>query len=112
MTSPPASEYSKQKTHRCTQNEFKDVVHNPHKEGGINAPKWTPALVQIYLEETYNVEFSIQICRRRRKEAGLNYQKLRRSAAEADENEQEKCHDELKGTQVRLPLKKKLLSRI
>lgn len=57
---------------------------------------WTPALVQEYLEETYGVEYSYPSCRRLLKEARLTYQKPRRSAAEADENEQEEFHNDLK----------------
>ncbi len=56
---------------------------------------WTPALVQEFLDETYGVEYSHPSCRRLLKEAGLSYQKQRRSAAEADEDEQEEFHNEL-----------------
>ncbi|WP_338035957.1 winged helix-turn-helix domain-containing protein [Halobacterium salinarum] len=52
--------------------------------------------VNTYLEDTYDVEYSIPSCRRLLKEAGLSYQKPRRSAAEADEDDQEEFHDELK----------------
>jgi transposase len=78
------------------QQEFEETVHELPKEAGIDAPAWTPALVQDYLQETYDVEYSIPSCRRLLKEAGLSYQKPRRSAAEADESEQEDFHDELK----------------
>ena len=78
------------------QEEFEETVHEPPQEVGIDAPAWTPALVQDYLEETYGVEYSIPSCRRLLKEAGLSYQKPRRSAAEADEDEQEAFHDTLK----------------
>ena len=78
------------------QQEFEEAVHQSPEEVGIDAPAWTPALVQQYLEETYGVEYSIPSCRRLLKEAGLSYQKPRRTAAEADEDEQEKFHDKLK----------------
>jgi transposase len=71
-------------------------VHELPSEIGIDALPWTPALAQDFLEETYGVEYSIPSCRRLLKEAGLSYQKPRRKAAEADENEQEAFHDELK----------------
>jgi len=86
----------KRKLSETEQEEFEETVHNPPDESGIDAPAWTPALVQEYLEETYGVEYSIPSCRRLLKEAGLTYQKPHRSAAEADENEQEEFHDELK----------------
>ncbi len=78
------------------QQEFEETVHDPPEEVGIDAPAWTPALVQQFLDETYGVEYSLPSCRRLLKEAGLSYQKPRRSAAEADEDEQEKFHEELK----------------
>ncbi|WP_086009782.1 IS630 family transposase [Natrinema pellirubrum] len=76
------------------QEEFEQTVHEPPTEVGYDAPAWTPALVQQFLEETYGVEYSYPSCRRLLKEAGLSYQKPRRSAAEADEDEQEEFHEE------------------
>lgn len=55
-----------------------------------------PALVQQYLGEVYDVEYSISSCRQLLKEAGLSYQKTRRIADESDEDEQEVFHDVLK----------------
>ena len=78
------------------QQEFEETVHDSPEAAGIDAPAWTPALVQQFLEETYGVEYSYPSCRRLLKEAGLSYQKPRRSAAEADESDQEEFHDELK----------------
>jgi transposase len=78
------------------QQEFEETVHDPPEAVGIDAPAWTPALVQQFLERTYGVEYSYPSCRRLLKEAGLSYQKPRRSAAEADEDEQEEFHEEFK----------------
>jgi len=86
----------KRKLSKSQQEKFEETVHDPPEEVGIDAPAWTPALAQEHLEETYGVEYSIPSCRRLLKEAGLSYQKPRRSAAEADEDEQEAFHDELK----------------
>ncbi|ADB63320.1 Transposase and inactivated derivatives-like protein (plasmid) [Haloterrigena turkmenica DSM 5511] len=86
----------KRKLSEKEQEEFENVVHDSPEEVGFDAPAWTPALVQQYLEEAYDVEYSIPSCRRLLKEAGLSYQKPRRSAAEADEDEQDEFHDELK----------------
>ncbi|QCC44579.1 IS630 family transposase [Halobacterium salinarum] len=86
----------KRKLSESQQKEFEETVHDPPSEVGIDAPAWTPALAQEYLEETYGAEYSIPSCRRLLKEAGLSYQKPRCSAAEADEDEQEAFHDELK----------------
>jgi len=86
----------KRKLSEQQQDDFERTVHDPPEKAGIDAPAWTPALVQQYLEETYDVEYSIPSCRRLLKEAGLSYQKPRRRAAEADETDQEEFQDELK----------------
>ncbi len=64
------------------QQEFEETVHEPPDKVGLDAPAWTPALAQQYLDETYDVEYSIPSCRRLLKEAGLSYQKPRRTAVE------------------------------
>ena len=66
------------------QKAFEETVHNPPENVGVDAPAWTPALVQQYLDETYDVEYSIPSCRRLLKEAGLSYQKPRCTGAESD----------------------------
>jgi len=86
----------KRKLSDLEQREFEETVHQPPQKAGVDAPAWTPALVQEHLQETYGVEYSLPSCRRLLKEAGLSYQKPRRSAAEADEDEQEEFHDEHK----------------
>jgi transposase len=86
----------KRKLSESQQQEFEDTVQDPPEAVGVDAPAWTPALVQEYLAETYDVEYSLPSCRRLLKEAGLSYQKPRRSAAEADKDEQEAFYDEIK----------------
>ena len=86
----------KRKLSELQQEELEATVHEPPEEVGVDAPTWTPALVQEFLDERYGVEYSIPSCRRLLKEAGLSYQKPRRSAAEVDEDEQEAFFDELK----------------
>jgi len=86
----------KRKLSETQQEEFEETVHDPPSEVGIDAPAWTPVLAQDYLDETYGVEYSIPSCRRLLKEAGLSYQKPRRSAAEADQDEQEEFYDVIK----------------
>ena len=91
----------KRKLSESQQKEFERTVHEPPEEVGIDAPAWTPALVQDFLEETYGVEYSYPSCRRLLKEAGLSYQKPRRTAAESEESDQEKFHDEIKKSERR-----------
>ncbi len=86
----------KRKLSESEQEEFEETVHESPAEVGFGAPTWTPALVQQYLNETYDVEYSIPSCRRLLKEAGLSYQKPRRTVVESDAGEQETFRDELK----------------
>jgi transposase len=86
----------KQKLSESQLEEFEETVHEPPEEVGIDAPAWTPALAQQFLEETYGVEYPVSSCRRLLKGAVVSHQKPRRTAAEADETEQEPFHDELK----------------
>lgn len=76
------------------QEQFEETVYDPPEEVGIDAPSWTPALVQQYLDETYDVQYSIPSCRRLLKEAGLRYQRPHPEATGGDENEEETFHDE------------------
>ncbi len=78
------------------QEQFEATVHEPPEKVGLDAPAWTPALVKQYLDETYDVEYSIPSCRRLLNEAGLSYQKPRRTAAESDADEQETFREEFK----------------
>ncbi|ELY49252.1 Transposase [Natronorubrum bangense JCM 10635] len=84
----------KRKLSEKEQKEFEKAVHEPPEEVGVDAPAWTPALVQQYLGETYDVEYSIPSCRRLLKEAGLSYQRPRRTAAKADVDERETFHED------------------
>ncbi|GAA0524408.1 Transposase [Halorubrum aquaticum] len=86
----------KRKLSEKQQQEFEQTVHESPEEIGFDAPAWTPPLVKEFLEETYGVKYSLPSCRRLLKEAGLSYQKPRRSAAESDEDDQEAFHDEIK----------------
>ncbi|PGF17155.1 IS630 family transposase [Natrinema sp. CBA1119] len=86
----------KRKLSEEEQIKFKETVHEPPENVGVDAPAWTPALVQQYLDETYNVEYSLPSCRRLLKEAGLSYQKPRRTAAGSEADEQETFREELK----------------
>jgi len=91
----------KRKLSEEQQEDFEQMVQEPPSETGIDAPAWTPALVQQYLEDTYGVEYSQASCRRLLKEAGLSYQKPRPSAAEADPEERDEFHEELEKSGMR-----------
>ncbi len=85
----------KRKLSEREQKEFEETVHESPEEVGFDAPAWSPALVQQYLDETYDVEYSSPSCRRLLKEAGLSYQKPRRTAAESAGDGQESGREDL-----------------
>lgn len=85
----------KRKTSEKEQKEFEEMVHESPEEVGFDASAWTPSLVQQSLDETYGVEYSIPSCRRLLKEAGLRFQKPRRTAVESEAEEQEAFREEL-----------------
>lgn len=91
----------KRKLSETQQQEFERTVQESPREIGLDAPAWTPALVEEFLKETYDVEYSLPSCRRLLKEAGLSYQRPRRTAAESDVDEQEVFHDEIKKSEKR-----------
>jgi transposase len=78
------------------QSELDRQLHEPPTEAGINAPAWTPALLHQHLRDTFDVEYPRPSCRQFLKEAGLTYQKPRRTAAEAEAEEREEFVEELK----------------
>jgi transposase len=80
---------------------FEETVHKSPQEFGIDAPAWTPVLVQEYLEETSGVTYSIPSCRQLLKEAGLRYQKTRSKAAVANEPGEEEFPDARENTDWR-----------
>jgi transposase len=77
------------------QNELERQLHEPPTEEGIDAPAWTPALLQQHLRDTFDVEYSRPSCRRLLKEAGLTYQKPRRTTGEAEPEAREEFVEEL-----------------
>ncbi len=83
------------------QKQLEQTLQQPPTEAGIDAPAWTPTLLDGFLEETFDVDYSIPSCRRLMKEAGLSYQKPRRTAAEAEPDDRDEFHEELKKSDER-----------
>ncbi len=79
------------------QNQLEQTLQQPPTEAGIDAP----ALLEDFLEETFDVDCSTPSCRRLMKEAGLSYQKPRRTAAEAEPEDRDGFHDDLKQSDER-----------
>ncbi|ELY50175.1 Transposase [Natronolimnohabitans innermongolicus JCM 12255] len=88
----------KRKLSENQQREFEEVLHEPPERVGFDAPAWTAALVQQYLNETYDVEYSLPSCRRLLREAGLCYRKPRRKAADSTGDERDSLRDDREGS--------------
>jgi transposase len=69
------------------QDRLEDVLHQPPREAGYDAPTWTPELVSRYIDEAFGVDYSLPSCRRLMKDAGLSYRIPRRSATGSYSNE-------------------------
>lgn len=78
------------------QDEFERTLSSPPTASGYEASTWTPALVQQYLDETFDVEYSLPSCRRLLKEAGFRHRKAASVAAEIDVNDRETLLEELR----------------
>lgn len=76
------------------QNQLDHILQQPPTEVDIDAAAWTPALLREFLNERFDVDYSLPSCRRLMKEAGLSYQKPHRTTAEADSKDREESHDE------------------
>lgn len=63
------------------QTGLEETLQEPPTAAGYDASAWTPALVREYIDETFDVEYSLPSCRRLMKEAGLSYRNSRRSVA-------------------------------
>jgi len=83
------------KLSKTQQETFEQTVHESPRKVGIDAPAWTPALVQDHLEETYDVTYSLPSCRRLLKEAGLSYQQSRRAATPSETDDRDAREDEI-----------------
>jgi len=73
---------------------LEETLHEPPTGAGYDAPAWTPALVQAYLAETFDVAYSTPSCRRLMKEAGLVYRKPHPNAPEPPSREADEHDDE------------------
>ncbi|GAB7018778.1 hypothetical protein JCM18750_16390 [Halostagnicola bangensis] len=62
---------------------FEQALHETPTAVGYDASAWTPELTQRYLEETYDIEYSIPSCRRLMKEAGLRYEPARKTSSQS-----------------------------
>jgi transposase len=69
------------------QDRLEATLLDPPTEAGYDAPAWTPALVRQYLDDQFDVSYSLPSCRRLMREAGLRYRKPHRVPG-ADEGEE------------------------
>ena len=63
------------------QKELELALREPPGAVGLDEPAWHPTLLQQYLQDVYDVEYSVPSCRRLMKEAGLSYQRTHQQTA-------------------------------
>ena len=71
------------------QKQLEETLLQPPTEAGVDAPAWTPALVQQYVTNAFAVEYHVRHVRRLMTEAGLSYKTARPEYQNADERAQE-----------------------
>lgn len=76
--------------------ELEETLQHPPTEVGFDAPAWTTKLLQEFIREEFNINYSSSSCRRLTKEAGLRYQTSKKATAEADPEEREAFEQEIK----------------
>ena len=75
---------------------FVAAVNAAPTEVGYDAPAWSPVLVRTYLEETFDITYSREHCRRLLHETGLSVQTARPIHYKADPEIQRKWRAEFK----------------
>lgn len=66
-------------------NKLVEILEEPPKEHGIDAPHWSPRLVQIVLQEQFGVEYSRRHIRELLHQAGFTWKTARPEYAAGDE---------------------------
>jgi transposase len=66
------------------QNTLESVLHESPQQVGYDAPTWTPELTGKYINDMFNIDYSLPSCRRLMKEIGLSYRTPRRSVTNSD----------------------------
>ena len=72
------------------QNELELALQESPGTVGLGEPTWHPTLLLQYLQDVYDVEYSVPSCRRLVKESGLSYQRARRQPAGNDATDSER----------------------
>ena len=75
---------------------FVDVLHEPPKEVGIDAPAWSVPLARNYLSEKFGVDYCDRHVRRLMTEAGLSWKTARPEYYKSDERAQDAFQDGFK----------------
>lgn len=76
--------------------QYVAAVQEPPSAVGLDAPAWSPALLQEYLVREFGVEYSLEHCRRLLHAAGLSVQTARPTHFKADPARQRAWRREFK----------------
>lgn len=75
--------------------QLETTLRDPPTEAGVDAPAWTTDLLQAFVRDRFDVEYSRPSCRRLMKEAGLSCRNPHEAAAEIDAEDREELTQEL-----------------
>ena len=73
---------------------LESVLQNPPVEVGFDAPDWSTKLLQEFILNQFEIDYSRPSCRRLMKEAGLSYQTPRKAAVGADPEDRDAFEQE------------------
>lgn len=80
------------------QDELVSILDEPPGEVGIDAPHWTPRLVQLLIEETFGVEYSRRHIRELLDQAGFAWKSVGPEYSVGDERAKEALGEHLERT--------------
>lgn len=75
--------------------ELKESLHEPPTEVGLDVTAWTTDLVQQFIRERFEIDYSRSSCRRLMKETGMSYQTSRKAADDIDSEGWDSFEEEL-----------------
>ncbi len=79
--------------------ELVEILEEPPEQVGIDAPHWSPRLVQIFLQEEFDVTYSRRHIRELLHRAGLTWKTARPEYASGDERAREAFKEGFKKTE-------------
>lgn len=81
--------------------ELVTILDNSPEDVGIDAPSWTPKLVQMHIRDSYNIEYSLRHIRELLNRAGYVWKTARPTFVKGDERAREAFREGFKKTDAK-----------